>query len=284
MKPAHERPVAIEDLLRLKQTERPAEDFWLQFDRQLRAKQLAALVNRPPWWQAFTLARLLAGFRRYPLPLGAAAAIALAAVAISWRQPERTRAERLGGVPAVAVQPESAPASINRLATASVHADAEVVVPEATVVPAAGKGAAAAVSEAAAVSRSVSHLIPLLGVPREDRPEGTASLAPIYVDATFGPPAVEDVLVGHTLLSSAARLSRVEARAVTARPAVEPLQQITPPSERRGTRILTAMVSMASVENAMRATERAASRLSEEQLYEQIQRFGARGAGVNVKF
>lgn len=69
-----------------------------------------------------------------------------------------------------------------------------------------------------------------------------------------------------------------------ARPTVEPLQQITPPGERRGARILTAMVSMASVEHAMRTTERAASRLSEEQLYEQIHRFGARGAGVNLKF
>jgi hypothetical protein len=44
------------------------------------------------------------------------------------------------------------------------------------------------------------------------------------------------------------------------------------------------MVSMASVENAMRTTERAANRLSEEQLYEQIRRVGAFGAGVNVKF
>jgi hypothetical protein len=100
----------------------------------------------------------------------------------------------------------------------------------------------------------------------------------------FGSPGIGETMVGRSLLSSATQFSRIEARAVTARAAVEPLQQITPPSERRGTRILTAMVSMASVENAMRATERAASRLSEEQLYEQIQRFGARGAGVNVRF
>ena len=74
------------------------------------------------------------------------------------------------------------------------------------------------------------------------------------------------------------------AYAPASRVAVEPLRQMTPPADRRGARILTAMVSMASVENAMRTTERAATRLSEEQLYEQIRRVGAVGAAVNVKF
>ncbi|MFM8335744.1 MAG: hypothetical protein ACKODK_09280, partial [Opitutaceae bacterium] len=78
--------------------------------------------------------------------------------------------------------------------------------------------------------------------------------------------------------------TRVEARAPASRMTVEPLRQITPPADRRGSRILTAMVSMSSVENAMRTTERAASRLSEEQLYDQIRRVGAVGAAVNVKF
>ena len=78
--------------------------------------------------------------------------------------------------------------------------------------------------------------------------------------------------------------TRLEARAPASRAVVEPLRQMTPPADRRGSRILTAMVSMASVENAMRTTERAANRLSEEQLYEQIRRVGAVGAAVNVKF
>jgi len=164
-----------------------------------------------------------------------------------------------------------------------VGAGGEVAVVEAAVRPATGLDAPAVAADLTTASGSVSHLIPLLGVPMEDRPEVTASSASIYADPAFGTAAGE-TLVGQTLLSSAAQIKRVEARAVTARPAVEPLQQITPPSERRGTRILTAMVSMASVETAMRATERAASRLSEEQLYEEIRRFGARGAGVNVKF
>ena len=35
--------VSLEDLLRLKREERPTSEYWSQFDRELRAKQLAAL-------------------------------------------------------------------------------------------------------------------------------------------------------------------------------------------------------------------------------------------------
>jgi hypothetical protein len=45
------------------------------------------------------------------------------------------------------------------------------------------------------------------------------------------------------------------------------------------------MVSMASLESSMRTTERAASRIAEERLYDdQISRFGARGDRLQVKF
>jgi hypothetical protein len=40
------RPIQIEDILRLKRAERPPAEFWGEFDRQLRAKQLAALVSK----------------------------------------------------------------------------------------------------------------------------------------------------------------------------------------------------------------------------------------------
>ena len=72
----HQKPVSLEDLLRLKRAERPAPEFWTQFERELRAKQLAALVTKRPWWQTLP-ARALAGLSRYHLPLGATAVLAL---------------------------------------------------------------------------------------------------------------------------------------------------------------------------------------------------------------
>src|SRR5258708_34553826 len=68
-----QRPqVTIEDLLRLKRAERPAAEVWTNFERELRQKQLTALLEKRPWWQE--LPQLLA--RRAYLPVGAAALLA----------------------------------------------------------------------------------------------------------------------------------------------------------------------------------------------------------------
>src|SRR5438105_6809780 len=88
MIPANKRPVEIEDLLRLKRAERPPAEFWNEFDRALRAKQLAALVGRRPWWQ--TLPRVLAGWRRAGIPIGATAVAAL--TFYSWHHSGSSRA------------------------------------------------------------------------------------------------------------------------------------------------------------------------------------------------
>jgi hypothetical protein len=126
-----------------------------------------------------------------------------------------------------------------------------------------------------------SGLAPIFGAGPEEATITSAALPAQSGEIGWSAGAAVEPVLSRSLLAAS---TRFEARAFPARPAIEPLKQITPPSERRGARILTAMVSMASVENAMRTTERAANRLSEEQLYEQIRRVGAFGAGVNVKF
>jgi len=70
----------LEELLRLKRAERPDAAFWEDFERGLRQKQLAAIIEPKPWWLGF----VLAGRRIAPigLPLSAAAAAALAFVAL----------------------------------------------------------------------------------------------------------------------------------------------------------------------------------------------------------
>ncbi|HZP60124.1 MAG TPA: hypothetical protein VFB27_07335, partial [Opitutaceae bacterium] len=65
-------------MLRLKRAERPPAEFWVQFDRELHAKQLTALMEKKPRWSLPTrrLVRLLS------LPLSAATACALAFIAL----------------------------------------------------------------------------------------------------------------------------------------------------------------------------------------------------------
>lgn len=43
-----EAPVRLEDLLKLKRSEKPSEVFWEKFDSELRAKTLKALVDEKP--------------------------------------------------------------------------------------------------------------------------------------------------------------------------------------------------------------------------------------------
>lgn len=276
------RPVSLEDLLRLKRAERPPEAFWGDFDRQLRAKQLAALVEKRPWWQGWSLGAILAGLRRHPLPLGAAVALGVAYLGL------RSGSDRV-----------SAPAVVPSSAVVAQMAPSPVVGPE---TPSAGRVEAPVPASAPSFVAAIPA-VPVAAVPVESAETSSDPSAPAATFASAEREADRPLFVSSVPLSLEAQSSllmaqseplssgallggatRLEARAPASRVAVEPLRQMTPPADRRGTRILTAMVSMASVENAMRTTERAATRLSEEQLYEQIRRVGAVGAAVNVKF
>jgi hypothetical protein len=76
----HTSKVTVEDLLRLKRAERPDAEFWSKFEVELRQKQLAALVERRPWWQSLPL--LLN--RRVYLPVGATAVLTFTLVSLRY--------------------------------------------------------------------------------------------------------------------------------------------------------------------------------------------------------
>lgn len=70
------RKVSLEEVLRLKRLERPEPQFWDRFDKELREKQLAAIMARRPWWQ-MDLGRIMTGLARARVPVGAAAVLTL---------------------------------------------------------------------------------------------------------------------------------------------------------------------------------------------------------------
>jgi hypothetical protein len=51
-KPPKERQseINLEDLLRLKRSERPSDQFWNEFDRELHQSMLQTLVKKDPWY------------------------------------------------------------------------------------------------------------------------------------------------------------------------------------------------------------------------------------------
>ncbi|MSU46154.1 MAG: hypothetical protein EXS42_03265 [Lacunisphaera sp.] len=79
-----QRPkITVEDLLRLKRAERPAAEFWANFESELRQKQLTALLDKRPWWQE--LPQFLA--RRAYIPVGTAAILAFTLVSVKFYTP-----------------------------------------------------------------------------------------------------------------------------------------------------------------------------------------------------
>jgi hypothetical protein len=105
----HRSKITIEDLLRLKRAERPAAEFWSNFERELRQKQLTALLEKSPWWQG--LPRLLV--RRAYLPLGASAVLAFTLVSVKFYAPAqvvRVESPSAGSVAALNRETELKPA------------------------------------------------------------------------------------------------------------------------------------------------------------------------------
>lgn len=286
MKPESNRPVAIEDLLRLKRAERPPAEFWGEFDRQLRGKQLAALVAKRPWWQR--LPRLVPTVVRYRFIFGGTAVAVMAFVTL--------RDEPASSEPALIVESVAAsdsvvvaPVALAGVSLAQPEVDefvpaAAVAEAVAVAIPDVPHGAEVAVDARASeplMPENISRLVALGG--------GTVAVADGVGAATSVRPA--GAMLASVQAGDQAAMGRLlgathgfEARAMPARTAVDPLQQMTPPGESRRARLLTAMVSTAVLETSVRTTERAANRLAEERVFDQDGRFGARGDRVNMKF
>ena len=79
--------VTIENLLRLKRAERPSPEFWTRFEQDLRAKQLAAIIEKRPWWLTLRLPQAGRALSRLQIPVGAAAVLALSVVAVRQYRP-----------------------------------------------------------------------------------------------------------------------------------------------------------------------------------------------------
>jgi len=121
------------------------------------------------------------------------------------------------------------------------------------------------------LSRRISLLDPISDLQSADR-----------IAANLAAAQAAEPVITRSLLGAARGF---ETRALPARAAaVDPLAQMTHPSEARRARIQSAMVSMAAPEVPARTGARTASRISDERLYEQPQRLNGRGDRFSIKF
>lgn len=276
------RPVAIEDLLRLKRAERPPAEFWERFDRELRAKQLAALVQKRPWWQA--MPRFVPVWRRFRFPLGATAVLAVTFVSL--REYSQDSASPVTG--------EQSSATLWVVVPSGSQVTRDVIVPVSAVET--SDGLADANSTLSEFARSTSEAPAVrdavLGTQVAVAPAGARldeelPVASRPLDATFAAGSATPSVLGQGLLGG----SRVSTRGPSARgTAIEPLAQMIPPGEARRARILSAMSIAASGDTLVRGSEidsqpveRVARNLSDDRMNDSIRRFNAKGDRFSFK-
>lgn len=303
MQPDSKRPVTLEDILRLKRAERPPAEFWTQFDKELRAKQLAALVEKRPWWKTVSFSQVFAGLRRYHLPLGATAVLAVTVFGVREYRAPRTSA------PAVTPAPVTETASSETVAALSPTSAAVPVAPatlaplrvESANAPKAQAVAATTAVAAAAVTGPVESTSKHFVLSSEATPNGNlaqmisgvgAPTAESTSDADLSPSArliaenVAALQATEPVLSTPAIMASVtgfEARTAGRSKPIEPLSQMKVPSGTRRSNMIAA-ATLISTTAPVVTGERAARGLSDERLYESISRINARGAGMLVKF
>ena len=182
------RPVRLEDLLRLKRAERPPSEFWTEFDRELRERQLASLVEKKSWWHELAAAFNRVG--RLRLPLGATAVLALTLLSIHrYAQPVSDGRPEIGArppEPVVAMIAVTPPARVE-LAAAPGPVVARVLAPSPASSPTREGTTAPAAETTALATGEVAGIIPWLGDIALDRmtASGTTTLArPIAVNVS----------------------------------------------------------------------------------------------------
>ncbi len=283
-----QRPVTLEDIIRLKRAERPSAEFWAQYDRELRAKQLAALVEKRPWWRTISLSHVFAGVRRFHLPLGAAAVLAVTIFSVHGYQGAPKSGQVAESMPAPAVIAEPMVAAPVAFAAAAVAAAVELPrvkneVPAMTVatVDLAMVSEAVPVSEHAAAGKIAAVTSLLAGVAGTDETFAGTSQGSSLITENFASLQGAEASLARDLLSPPRGF---ETRVLPARAKpVEPLAQMRVPSGSRRSNLI-ASATLASTTTPVLPSDRSARGLSDERLYDTISRVNARGAGVLVKF
>lgn len=188
MPPSDQRSkITVEDLLRLKRAERPAAEFWTNFERELRQKQLTALLQKRPWWQE--LPQFFA--RRAYLPLGASAVLAFTLVSVKYY------------TPAQLALAEAAPAAVaTSHSTAGIPAT--VVLPAAVSSPLVNRSeqvapAPSSVAVAVPSSLATAELLPALLAPPAVETPSARSIAANLETLKQSEPELVDAVMGNRL-------------------------------------------------------------------------------------
>jgi hypothetical protein len=264
-----QRPrVSLEDLLRLKRAEKPPADFWKGFEQELRQKQLAALLEKRPWWQEAP--RWAA--RHVYLPMGAAAALAFAFVTL---RNEENSPQALG---------ETAPPSLERtVAAVPASEPAPTEAPVAAVTePMVETETAATVGAviAATLPNDVGQMTPWSAPPTIDTPS-SRSIAENLARLEETEPELLEPMRSNRLVSAAARPALIADQAP-----VELASVSVDPNGRRSNRLLVGYEQRDFTPEPAapeQVRQRIARRLADPDLLDQVRRLDVKGDRLSLK-
>ncbi|MGA3007226.1 MAG: hypothetical protein ABSE59_04975 [Opitutaceae bacterium] len=262
--------ITLEDLLHLKRAEHPPVEFWAQFDRELQAKQLAALVGKRPWWHsaARTLVRL-----SY-LPLGATAALAFAFFVAH---------ESNSPVIELAGSDNKLQISVPQAPPAPVVVRADAPGPQAPVVETVEKAVAVAVAPTPPARQPATPVADTLGIStaiswlaNELQTPGPSA------EPTLSASFADERIANQRLASSLAYNDEAKVR-----PAADPLTQVSSPSETQHARLIAVLTDArlnGTVDPVVAMHQRLTTRVGDEGLADDADRLGVDGDRVSIKF
>lgn len=273
----NQRPrVTVEDLLHLKRAERPSPEFWVKFEAELRQKQLAALLEKRPWWHS--LAPVFE--RRLLVPVGATAALALSLVTVHFytQSPESIAGDvDVMAVAAKSVRPSGA--AMDKQDPMVVETLPMTVVTAPDAIPAQIEGRRSFVAAVAStVAGGVTELLPW-SAPRQGESPSARSIAANLARIEQNEPELLNAVLGDRF-----------GPAVSSRPDSAPLSvemaTVSTGTSRRSSRLLASYNDRqhqpeSSLSDIVR--ERAARRLADPELLDQIRRLDVKGNSVSLK-
>ncbi|WP_438480103.1 hypothetical protein [Oleiharenicola lentus] len=272
MLPPDQRPkVTLENLLQLKRAERPAEEFWSTFERELRQKQLTALMEKRPWWQSLPI---IFNSRAY-FPVGATAILAFTLVSVKFYSPSES-AQLDGSMISVAQENRS-----NSDASAQPSGDiAPIAVPELSnnaPVSAQSSQPLQVASIEVPVSTSAQVEVPMLAASTVIETPSARSIAANLARLEQSEPE----LIGSVLGSRLSPVARVQTAALQ----TEEFASV-PTGDSKRTRLL-AQYSDRQLQPQADAPATSSDRLNrrlDAELNDRITRVGLRGDQVSLKF
>lgn len=303
---AKSQKVTIEDILRLKRSERPSPEFWSRFEQELRAKQLAAIVEKRPWWITLRVPQATRYFSRFQVPVGAAAVLALSFVVVREYRPVTPTFDVAAPLPSIQSRAGSSVSVSSPMGVASV--DSAPVVNAAVIqTPTAVAKTLVAASPVGQVAENAQAVASSSDEPASVGPGGLMAMIPWALHSTSASKA-EAVTLGElpqVHFISAINPGRdhdfegrveVEPVVMPMRVAVaevastvSPVSPVVSPREVRRNRILSNLVvgdnaSETEPSRLVQVREVLASALDDDRLYDSVRRLGMGGDRLTLKF